>query len=62
MLLLLVCGMLLGLACSANILTGLLAVGLVFLCVLIHEAGHGVQARALGLPVRRILLLPFGGM
>lgn len=35
---------------------------LVFGCVLIHEIGHTVQAQALGIPVRRIWLLPFGGL
>ncbi len=35
---------------------------LVFVCVLIHEIGHTVQAQALGIPVRRIWLLPFGGL
>ncbi len=35
---------------------------LVFACILIHETGHMVHAQALGIPVRRILLLPFGGL
>ncbi len=35
---------------------------LVFACVLVHEVGHMVHAQALGIPVRRILLLPFGGL
>lgn len=35
---------------------------LVFACVLIHEIAHTVQAQASGIPVRRIWLLPFGGL
>ena len=40
--------------------TGLLLA--TFGCVLLHEIGHTVQAQAIGIPVRRILLLPFGGL
>jgi len=49
----------------ANVSAAINAVGslvLVFLCVLLHELGHTVQAQALGIPVRRIWLLPFGGL
>jgi Zn-dependent protease/CBS domain-containing protein len=35
---------------------------LVFACVLVHEIAHTVQAQALGIPVRRIWILPFGGL
>lgn len=41
---------------------GILAVALLFLCVLAHELGHGLQARLFGLSVRRIILLPVGGL
>ncbi|MCC7359308.1 MAG: hypothetical protein IT317_07520 [Anaerolineales bacterium] len=45
-----------GLAAAA----GLLVAG--FGSILVHEAAHTVQAQALGFPVRRIWLLPFGGL
>lgn len=41
---------------------GVLVLLLVFVCVLIHEIGHTVHAQALGIPVRRIVLLPIGGL
>jgi Zn-dependent protease/predicted transcriptional regulator len=45
-----------GLASSTGLLAGVLA------SILIHEIAHTAQAQALGVPVRRILLLPFGGL
>jgi Zn-dependent protease len=33
-----------------------------FACILLHEIGHTLQAQAIGLPVRRIVLLPIGGL
>ncbi len=42
--------------------TGVGLLLLVFACVLIHEIGHTVHAQALGIPVRRIILLPIGGL
>jgi Zn-dependent protease len=40
--------------------TGLLLA--VFACILLHEIGHSLQAQALGIAVRRILVMPFGGL
>ena len=40
--------------------TGLLLA--MFGCVLLHEIGHSLQSQAVGIPVRRILLLPLGGL
>ena len=40
----------------------LLLLVLAFACILVHEVGHMVHAQALGIPVRRILLLPLGGL
>jgi Zn-dependent protease len=41
---------------------GIVAILLLFACVLLHELAHGLQARALGLVVRRVVLLPIGGL
>ena len=41
---------------------GVLVVILLFVSIFIHELAHGLQARYFGLVVRRITLLPIGGL
>ena len=52
-----------GLAGSlSGALFGVALMILLFICVTLHELGHGLVARAFGVPVREIILLPLGGI
>lgn len=43
-------------------LFGIALILLLFLCVTLHELGHGLAARYYDIPVREIILLPLGGL
>jgi Zn-dependent protease/CBS domain-containing protein len=47
---------------TAGAMRGLVLVGMIFGCVVLHELGHAVVARRNGVAVRAIILLPIGGV
>jgi len=47
---------------SAGVFWGIATLLAFFTCVVLHELGHSLTARRYGVHVRRILLMPIGGM
>src|SRR5712692_10983822 len=47
---------------TAGAVHGLALVGIIFVCVVLHELGHAMVAMRAGVPAKSIILLPIGGI